>query len=63
MIHMGSLLDLTELILREKNMKLDNAEFNKEMEAQKERSRHAAVVDTEDWVKITESGKNRIYRL
>ncbi len=41
--------DLTSLILREKGMEFDEAEFDKEMSKQKSRSRAAAAVDTDDW--------------
>jgi alanyl-tRNA synthetase len=53
----GFPLDLTELILRENGLTLDKAGFDKEMEAQKNRSRQAAVVDTQDWVTISASEK------
>ncbi|MDE5647085.1 MAG: alanine--tRNA ligase, partial [Muribaculaceae bacterium] len=46
----GFPLDLTELILKEKSMTLDLEGFNKEMEAQKQRARNAAAVETGDWV-------------
>ncbi len=42
--------DLTALILREKGLKLDEEGFHQEMEKQKNRSRAAAGVDTEDWI-------------
>jgi len=41
--------DLTELILREKNLTYDIDEFSKELEKQKERGRNAAAIDTDDW--------------
>ncbi|MCH5246696.1 MAG: alanine--tRNA ligase [Muribaculaceae bacterium] len=46
----GFPLDLTQLILREKNMDLDKKEFDLEMEAQKNRARNAASVETGDWI-------------
>lgn len=53
----GFPLDLTELILREKNLTLNQREFEEEMEIQKSRSRNAARVDTEDWVIVNEKIK------
>ncbi|MDR0973239.1 MAG: alanine--tRNA ligase [Prevotellaceae bacterium] len=45
----GFPLDLTELILREHEMTVDTAEFDAEMQKQKERARNAATVETGDW--------------
>ncbi|MDP4185671.1 MAG: alanine--tRNA ligase, partial [Bacteroidota bacterium] len=51
----GFPLDLTELILKENGMEVDHEGFKKEMEEQKNRSRNASAVETEDWVEIRES--------
>lgn len=48
----GFPLDLTQLIARENGMTVDAAGFDREMQVQKERSRHAAVQETDDWVEI-----------
>ncbi len=46
----GFPLDLTELILKENDMTLDQAGFDAEMAQQKQRARNAAAVETSDWV-------------
>ena len=48
----GFPLDLTELIARENKLEVDNEGFSLEMQAQKDRSRNAAVQETDDWVEI-----------
>jgi alanine--tRNA ligase len=48
--------DLTRLIAREHDMVIDEAGFEKEMARQKERSRAATALDTEDWVVLTADG-------
>lgn len=50
----GFPLDLTELILRENNMTVDNNSFDVEMQKQKERARNAAAIETGDWVTLKE---------
>ncbi|PZD78694.1 alanine--tRNA ligase [Mesonia sp. K7] len=45
----GFPIDLTSLILSEKNMQLDYEGFEKELQKQKERSRDASKTTTEDW--------------
>ncbi len=48
----GFPIDLTELIARENDMKVDLSAFEKELEAQKNRSRNAAAVETGDWIEL-----------
>ncbi|ULQ55115.1 alanine--tRNA ligase [Flavihumibacter rivuli] len=50
----GFPVDLTRLIARENDLSVDEAGFEKEMQQQKERSRAATAVDTEDWVNLQE---------
>ena len=50
----GFPLDLTQLILKENNMTLNQAEFDSEMAAQKQRARSAAAVEADDWVVVNE---------
>ena len=48
----GFPIDLTQLIAREKNIAVDLDGFAAELDAQKQRSRNAAAVDTDDWVSV-----------
>ena len=48
----GFPIDLTELIAREQGVEVDLDAFEQELQAQKERSRNAAAVDTDDWVEL-----------
>jgi alanyl-tRNA synthetase len=45
----GFPFDLTSLILREKGLKIDEAGFHSEMQKQKNRSRAASEMSTDDW--------------
>ena len=51
----GFPVDLTQLILRENGMTLDEEAFNDELNAQKDRSRDDAAVSAEDWVVLEEA--------
>lgn len=44
--------DLTRLIATENNLKVDEAGFENEMKQQKDRSRAATAIDTQDWVQV-----------
>jgi alanyl-tRNA synthetase len=48
----GFPIDLTRLIASEQSLSVDEAGFDKEMQQQKERSRAATTIDTEDWFEI-----------
>ena len=48
----GFPLDLTELILREQGMTVDNEGFRTEMQKQKDRARNAAAVENSDWIEV-----------
>lgn len=52
----GFPIDLTKLMAEEIGGSVDEIEFEKEMQQQKDRSRAAAVVDTDDWSHLDESG-------
>jgi alanyl-tRNA synthetase len=54
----GFPLDLTRLIASEKNLSVDEAAFNAEMQKQKDRSRAATAIDTEDWITVNEGNSN-----
>jgi len=51
----GFPIDLTQLMASEKGWKVDIDGFNKALEEQKQRSRAATLVDTDDWVIIQPS--------
>ncbi|HPD87457.1 MAG TPA: alanine--tRNA ligase-related protein, partial [Proteiniphilum sp.] len=50
----GFPVDLTELILREHDMRVDLAGFDAEMQKQKQRARNAAATETGDWTRLHE---------
>jgi alanyl-tRNA synthetase len=52
----GFPFDLSQLIAQENNFVFNEEGFEKEMQQQKNRSRAASVVDTEDWIVINENG-------
>jgi alanyl-tRNA synthetase len=48
----GFPVDLTSLIARENNLQIDEAAFNAELQKQKDRSRAATAIETDDWVQV-----------
>jgi alanyl-tRNA synthetase len=48
----GFPVDLTSLIARENELTLDEEEFNAELQKQKDRSRAATAIETDDWVNL-----------
>jgi alanyl-tRNA synthetase len=52
----GFPIDLTRLIGQENNLSVDEAAFESEMKQQKDRSRAATALDTEDWVVVKDGG-------
>jgi len=50
----GFPIDLTELMAREKGLSVDMNGFEAELQKQKQRSRAATAIDTEDWVIVSE---------
>ncbi len=53
----GFPVDLTELMAREKGLKVDMDGFKKGMAAQKDRSRSAAALETHDWTDLQSKGE------
>jgi alanyl-tRNA synthetase len=54
----GFPFDLTRLIAAERGLAIDEEGFTKEMQQQKDRSRAATALDTEDWVVVNEGKGN-----
>ncbi|MES2005142.1 MAG: alanine--tRNA ligase [Bacteroidota bacterium] len=54
----GFPVDLTRLIAIENNLTIDEPGFEAEMQQQKNRSRAAGTIDTEDWIVLIEDGIN-----
>jgi alanyl-tRNA synthetase len=48
----GFPVDLTSLIARENNLTIDEVAFDKELQQQKDRSRAATAIETDDWVQL-----------
>lgn len=51
----GFPLDLSDLIARENGLTIDHEGYNAEMKQQKDRSRAATAIDTEDWVVVIDN--------
>src|SRR5574344_685470 len=57
----GVPIDLTELMAKEKGLEVDMQGFEQNLKEQKERSRHAAAIDTEDWVELIQTNAKTIF--
>ncbi|MGZ8554012.1 MAG: alanine--tRNA ligase, partial [Chitinophagaceae bacterium] len=53
----GFPVDLTQLIASENNLSIDEVGFEAEMKKQKDRSRAATAIDTEDWIDVNKAEK------
>ncbi len=53
----GFPIDLTQLLARELNVAVDMEAFNKHLKEQKDRSRAATAIDTDDWVELKKDAK------
>jgi alanyl-tRNA synthetase len=53
----GFPVDLTRLIASENKLSVDEPGFESEMKKQKDRSRAATAIDTEDWVEVNKTDK------
>jgi alanyl-tRNA synthetase len=51
--------DLTNLLATEKGLTIDEEAFKKYLQEQKDRSRAATAIDTDDWVTVTNDDANR----
>jgi alanyl-tRNA synthetase len=58
----GFPLDLTSLIARDYGLEIDEKEFESELEKQKNRSRQAATVETEDWMALNQVQDDKLVR-
>ena len=54
----GFPVDLTSLIAKENDMSIDVDGFNKFLEKQKDRSRNASAIETEDWIELNEGNSS-----
>jgi alanyl-tRNA synthetase len=54
----GFPIDLTRLIASENNLSVDEKSFITEMQQQKDRSRAATAIDTEDWIVLNDKARN-----
>ncbi len=55
----GFPIDLTRLIAQENKLSVDEEGFNREMKQQKDRSRAAGTMDTEDWQVLKDKGQSK----
>lgn len=51
--------DLTQLVARENNLSIDEQEFQKYLEEQKNRARSATTIQTDDWIYLSSHAEKR----
>lgn len=54
----GFPIDLTQLLARELNVSVDMEGFNKNLKEQKDRSRAATAIDTDDWIELKKNASS-----
>jgi len=57
----GFPIDLTQLLASEKGMTVNMEDFQKGLETQKQRSRTAAAIETEDWAELIKTDKPTLF--
>ena len=57
----GFPIDLTRLMAREQKMEVDEKGFEKELDIQKDRSRQATKLETEDWVEVQTAPTHSVF--
>ncbi|HRU67341.1 MAG TPA: alanine--tRNA ligase [Bacteroidia bacterium] len=57
----GFPVDLTQLILKEKNLDVDLEEFQQELDKQKQRSKQAGIIERDDWQMVSKEDSETVF--